>query len=143
MKGLTTFLIMAAVRAWTAMKLWHVQTAMGDSRKLPELTREELMEICAQRPGSLFMGWGFEWTQEQAQITYTLGRYSPEKLVPRDEGDMGHKWIHGIGVIAEKPLFGPFDHLGTHTLIVGTTGAGKTRTFDQKLAEKRARGDSA
>ncbi|MCU1136939.1 MULTISPECIES: conjugative transfer system coupling protein TraD [Stenotrophomonas] len=136
------FLVMAAVRAWPAMKLWQVQAAMGDSRELPMLTREELMEICAQRPDSLFMGWGFEWTQEQAQITYTLGRYSPEKLVPRREGDMGHKWIHGIGAMTEKPLFVPFDHLGTHTLIVGTTGAGKTRTFDSLIAQTIARGMS-
>ncbi len=125
---------MAAYRALPAMRLHRVQRAMNGAG-LTFMTRAELKAICAEKPGHLFLGYGFNWSQEQTQIAYTITRYDPDKLMPRSEGAMGHRWIHGLGVMHEAKLFMPVEHAGTHTLIVGTTGSGKTRTFDALIAQ--------
>lgn len=134
-------LVMAAWRSIPALRLRQVQKSMGGS-ELTFMTRQELKDICATKPDHLFLGYGFPWTQEQTQISYTLSRYDPDKVMPRSEGTMGHRWIHGIGAMKEEPLFMPVSHAGTHTLIVGTTGAGKTRFFDALIAQVIGMGHS-
>ena len=42
---------------------------------------------------------------------------------------MGATWIHGLGG-RDQDLRVPLEHIEGHLLIVGTTGAGKTRAFD-------------
>lgn len=54
--------------------------------------------------------------------------------------DMGQKWIHGVEA-NETDLFQPIDHVAGHTLIVGTTGAGKTRCFDLLISQAIAKGE--
>ena len=55
--------------------------------------------------------------------------------------DMGQKWLHGVES-AESDLWQPIDHVAGHTLIVGTTGAGKTRCFDLLITQAIAKGES-
>lgn len=131
--------VMAGVRAMPALRLLAIQKKMQGSG-LTFMTRQELKEICERKPGHLFLGYGFTWSQQQTQIAYTLTRHDPEKLMPRGDTQMGHAWIHGIGANEEEALFMPVEHAGTHTLIVGTTGAGKTRTFDSLIAQVIAMG---
>ena len=130
---------MAAWRAVPAMRLRRVQRAMGGKEK-SFMTRAELKKICDKKPGHLFLGYGFDWSQQQTQISYTLARHDPERLMPRGSGSMGHAWIHGLGALNEEPIYMPIGHASTHTLIVGTTGAGKTRTFDSLIAQVIAMG---
>lgn len=125
---------MAGVRTMPALRLHAIQQKMKGSG-LTFMTRSELKKICERKPGHLFLGYGFPWSQQQTQVAYTLTRHDPERLMPRSDGSMGHAWIHGIGANEEEPLFMPVEHAGTHTLIVGTTGAGKTRTFDSLIAQ--------
>lgn len=134
-------LFMAVYRGWPAIRLARIQRAMGGTG-LTFMTRAELKALCTKKPDHLFLGYGFNWSQEQAQISYTLARHDPDRLLPRREGGMGHAWIHGLGVLNEKPLYMPIEHAGTHTLIVGTTGSGKTRTFDSLIAQVIALGYS-
>lgn len=126
--------LLALYRWWPARRLARVQKAMGGAG-LAFITRKELTELSAKKPGHLFLGYGFAWSQAQTQIAYTLTRHDPEKLMPRSVGQMGQGWLHGLGVLDEEPLYMPVEHAGTHTLIVGTTGAGKTRTFDALIAQ--------
>jgi len=42
---------------------------------------------------------------------------------------MGATWLHGLGG-RDGDLRIPLSHTDGHMLIVGVTGAGKTRTFD-------------
>lgn len=125
---------MALYRLNPALRLHAVQQKMAGAG-LSFMTRKQLKDICAKRPGNLFLGYGFNWSQKQTQVAYTLARHNSDLLLPRKEGGMGHAWIHGIGAADEEPLFMPIEHAGTHTLIVGTTGAGKTRTFDSLIAQ--------
>ncbi|MFN3487357.1 MAG: hypothetical protein ACK44W_17960, partial [Planctomycetota bacterium] len=60
-------------------------------------------------PEGLFAGRGFEWTAEAAQEALERGR-----AMPRPERDL---------VLSESLL-------GQHVLILGTTGAGKTRLLE-------------
>jgi conjugal transfer pilus assembly protein TraD len=132
---------MAATRSLPWMRLRKVRRAM-DGSGLSFMTRADLKRLCDKKPDHLFLGYGFTWAQEEAQKAFTLGRYDPERLMPRLEGQMGQTWIHGLGVLKEEALFMPMPHAGTHTLIVGTTGAGKTRSFDSLIAQVIAKGYS-
>lgn len=48
--------------------------------------------------------------------------------------DIGKKWIHGLSIY-DKSIYQPIKHVEGHTLIVGTTGAGKTRMFDVLITQ--------
>ena len=82
-----------------------------------------------QWSGDLWMGWGFDWTAKHTQLALDLMREGPERFAPRDTQRMGATWIHGLGG-RDQDLRVPLEHIEGHLLIVGTTGAGKTRAFD-------------
>lgn len=132
---------MAVWRALPAMRLAKVQASMGGT-DITFMTREDLRKVTKNHPNELFLGYGFSWTQAQAQVAYTMMRHDPERLAPRAAGAMGQAWIHGIGVLEESALFMPIEHAGTHTLLVGTTGSGKTRDLDILIAQTIAMGHS-
>ncbi|WP_419585664.1 helicase HerA-like domain-containing protein, partial [Thiolapillus sp.] len=54
---------------------------------------------------------------------------------------MGSGWIHGVG-FKEEPVHIPIGNFGVHTLIAGTTGAGKTRMLDLLVTQAIALGDA-
>ena len=47
---------------------------------------------------------------------------------------MGSTWVHGLE-LRESEVFQPIAHTAGHTLIVGTTGAGKSRSFDLLITQ--------
>ena len=53
---------------------------------------------------------------------------------------MGQPWIHGIEE-KETDLWQKMKHVEGHTLIVGTTGSGKTRMFDLLISQAILRGE--
>lgn len=134
-------LAFGAYRYSQAIPLMQFQKSIKGTG-VSQLTRKELKRLNDDNPGMLFLGFGFDWLQEHAQMGYTLTRHDPERLVPRETGSMGQRWIHGLGALKEVPLFMPMEHTGTHSLIVGTTGAGKTRTFDLLISQVIAMGHS-
>ncbi|WP_440986297.1 conjugative transfer system coupling protein TraD (plasmid) [Xanthomonas sontii] len=140
-------LIVAGVRGSKAYQLWSVQKNLT-GQKVTTMTREELKDICADHPDSLFLGYGFEWGQEMAQMTHMIGRADPSRLTQggqdQDDGQsqMGQPWIHGIGMNRERPIRVPLDHTAGHTLLVGTTRAGKSRTLDSIIAQCVNRGEA-
>ncbi len=87
----------------------------------------------AQRPDHLWLGWGFEWGREEAQLIYELERYKPEKLVPawmrmiwKKSPKKGTAMIHGANP-SEHDIYVPYDDLAGHCFVPATTGAIKTR----------------
>lgn len=137
----STFLTYASIAGAMAMyrhrkgkKLAYKQSLL-DGVPLSFMTRKELAAITANNKDKFFVGYGFPWSREEAQIAHTLKRYDPERMLPREEGQMGQRWIHGLGVENEIPLYIKFEHLGGHTLIVGTTGSGKTRMLDTLITQ--------
>lgn len=85
------------------------------------------------RKNEIWLGSGFDWSQEQTQHLEDLKRMGIEQLIGKDAERGGAYWMHGLGEVA--PLSMPLKHLGGHTLIVGTTGAGKTRMLSLLITQ--------
>ncbi|WP_407973086.1 conjugative transfer system coupling protein TraD (plasmid) [Burkholderia pyrrocinia] len=106
---------------------------------------------------AMYLGTGFEWTQKHCQMAHDILRmptteipglpkwlpktkpgrafeemieklFAPKDSI-RDRTPQGASWIHGL---EPSKGFVPFHYkaMGGHTAIGGTTGAGKTRTFE-------------
>lgn len=93
---------------------------------LPVLSAE------AQRPLSkedvFFLGFGFNWLPKH---TRRLQEILEVGLTPARFGSKGSPDIHGVeDNDAFKPLYFDRRLLQGHTLLIGTTGSGKTRFFD-------------
>lgn len=99
--------------------------------------------------GGFFLGRGFRWTQQHAEISRQimyrspgeiqgpptwlpapiLKAIQPKNFVPLKADSVGVSWIHGISP-DEEELTLPIEALPGHTLVVGTTRAGKTRLYE-------------
>ncbi|MCK4118413.1 conjugative transfer system coupling protein TraD [Ralstonia nicotianae] len=101
---------------------------------------------------AMYLGTGFEWTQKHCQIAHDILRMPstdipglPKWLPPkvarrvetlfapansiRDAAPQGKSWIHGMEP-SKVPVPLHYKALGGHTAIAGTTGAGKTKTYE-------------
>lgn len=127
-------LAMACIRLAPVLELRRRAKAIEGMGKT-FISRAELIGKAKEEPDTLILGYGFPWTQREAQLAHTLQLHGTEVIAPRDPQHVGHRWIHGLGVENETLVRMPFAHAGVHTLIVGTTGAGKTRMFDLLIAQ--------
>jgi len=125
---MATCLIMAALRGYPAII---------NARRLKSLSKVALSFISppehkkkiAKYAEALWLGWGFNWEGIHTQKAFDLQKVNPRDFVGIDEKQMGAPWLHAIAG-TEKDLTVPLDHLEGHSLIVGTTGSGKTRLLD-------------
>ena len=131
--------VMAVVRLRPVIELWARAKAMDGTGKT-FITRQALVELAKQEPDTLVLGFGFPWTQDYAQMAYTLKMHGMQNIVKRDANHVGDRWIHGLGINEEKAIRMPFAHAGVHTFIIGTTGSGKTRLYDLLIAQYIAAG---
>lgn len=108
-------------------------------------TLPELLKKVAKRPDDFYYGEAFEWTHKHGQHAFELSSMDLTKVLGkkgrRDATKKGTRWIHGIGMADEEPCFRPASQRDIHTLVAGTTGAGKTRWFDLAIAQCIARGE--
>lgn len=128
-------------RLATAMILWQRQKNL-QGVPLTFMTPRRLLELNPPTSKSLFLGYGFPWTQEERQFVHSIIQSNPDHLTVRDPNRMGQAWLHGIGVENEQPIRIPLDHTAGHVLLVGTTRAGKTRFLDTIITQAVARGES-
>lgn len=108
---------LTALAAAAGVGLLVLRSLRSSSRGPEELVLEEI----PAREGAVYLGRGFEWTLEAAQEMIDTGR--PPR---RREGD----------------LFLPDVVLEGHVLILGTTGAGKTRMLEVLALQAVGRGDA-
>lgn len=87
--------------------------------------------------GSVWLGKAFAWTPAAIQVAWDILKSENTNLLQLSRGH----WIHGLGE-KEQNLYIPLDLLEGHTLIVGSTGTGKTRLFDLMIAQAIARGEA-
>lgn len=136
--GVCVFMILLrtpqALRIWHRKRrlLWIGTTFMVVSRVLGQLRNH---------PDDLWLGWGFEWGQKHAQLAHEILKRDASQLIPYRHGLMGATWIHGLET-REQSLYQPLQHTAGHTLIVGTTGAGKSRSFDLMITQAVLRGEA-
>lgn len=117
-------LLMAIARMVPAVRLYRLHTRLK-GYPFSTTTLEMLRTWIERNPEHLWLGRGFNWSREQTQMVTEMERNDPERVAPRDADVMGQTWIHGIGE-REQDIGFPIPHTEGHTLIVGTTGAGKT-----------------
>jgi len=128
-------------RAYQAIQLWDLQKHL-DGVPLTFMSREQLNQFTLGHDKDLFLGFGFEWTQQHVQLVHDIRRMDPARLRAPKREEMGQRWMHGLGVADEAPLFLPLDHTAGHLLVVGTTRAGKSRILDIIISQAIKRNEA-
>lgn len=142
--------VFAVVRWSQAVNLWNRKLALKPE-PLTFIKPAEIKKIAKTRAEETWLGKGFPWTMEHTQLAFQLRKSTTEALeapiwyqklrgVKDNSKEIGQAWIHGINN-GEEDQFVPIKHLESHTLILGTTGSGKTRAFETLILQSVLRGD--
>jgi conjugal transfer pilus assembly protein TraD len=149
-------LTVRSLQVWKALKF---RMAIS-TKWLTTIRIEKLLAIqqrMRDEANSMYLGIGYEWTQKHCQIAHDILRmpttdipglprwlsntrqgrkieaaieniFAPQDSI-RDRMPQGASWIHGM---EPKKALVPFHYkaMAGHTLVGGTTGAGKTRTYE-------------
>ena len=104
------------------------------------LNRQALSSIVSTHDSELYLGRGFLF---EPRHTQKLMRSLADGIVTTADGRHGASEIHNVKLLLNyQPLFQSCHDLSTHTLIFGTTGAGKTRMLDLLVSQAVMRGDT-
>lgn len=129
-----------------ALKLHNLQRYLG-GRGLTFMNIKDLEKLVIEAgPNQMWIGYGFYWENRHAQRVFEIlkrdwNSFGKKKLKKGEEPQMGQPWIHGIEP-NEQTIMQPLTHAEGHTLIVGTTGSGKTRLFDLLISQAIMRGEA-
>lgn len=134
---------MGAIRGFpairNAIRLKALQRVLLDFLDRKKLIKETTKKY--SKDNNLWLGWGFEWDTTHAQLAFDLIKRDPSKFLNDDNRkNPGAAWLHGLEE-KESPVHVPLKMLDGQTLIVGTTGAGKTRLLDLMVTQAIARGE--
>lgn len=96
-------------------------------------TLADLQQALRERSEAIWLGNGYVWAQASAQ---RAARWLEHWQGQSDLGQQrkGLPWLQGLGD-NEVPVYLPISFARGHTLVVGTTGAGKTRLLDNLIAQ--------
>ncbi|MBN3785649.1 conjugative transfer system coupling protein TraD [Burkholderia sp. Ac-20353] len=149
-------LALRSSQVWRALKFrMAISTKWLTTLEVPKLLA--IQKRMREEASSMYLGIGYEWTQKHCQIAHDILRmpttdipslpawlpktepgrklealieqlFAPKDSI-RDRMPQGSSWIHGM---EPKKGLVPFHYkaMGGHTLVGGTTGAGKTRTYE-------------
>lgn len=92
------------------------------------------------KPERMWFGWGFDWTPIHTQRAVDT-MLSGVKMNHGQEHP-GSPWIHGLNRGKENEVLIPLKSLEGHTIMFGTTGAGKTRAYEVMVTQAIHRGDT-
>lgn len=92
------------------------------------------------KPERMWFGWGFDWTPIHTQRAVDT-MLSGVKM-SHDQEHPGSPWIHGLNRGKENEVLIPLKSLEGHTIMFGTTGAGKTRAYEVMVTQAIHRGDT-
>ena len=123
-----TCLLMAFVRGYPAA-VNAIRLKSLSKVVLSFISPPEHKKKISKFPNALWLGWGFDWESKHTQRAFDLQKVNPRSFVGIDEDQMGAPWLHSVAR-GENDLTVPLEHLEGHSLIVGTTGSGKTRLLD-------------
>lgn len=138
-------ILMAGARAPMAMNLYRSQKNLK-GRTLTFTKLSEVSNKVIDKGNELWLGRGFNWESRHAQRAFEMLKRDWVKeqaaITGEDDDNMGARWIHGVE-LKEEDIYQPIKHSEGHTLITGTTGAGKTRLFDLLITQRILAGDEA
>lgn len=140
--------IMAMRHIPKAVKLSRLQKHLG-GRDLAFMKLPELQKLTAKHSSEMWLGYGFTWEQRHCQRAFEIlkrdwsitEQFDRRRISKKTEAPLGQTWIHGVEP-QEGKLYQPLKHAEGHTLIVGTTGSGKTRMFDVLISQAVLRGEA-
>lgn len=137
--------VMAMNRLPKAIKLYTLKKHLS-GRGLEFLTIKDLQRLIQKHPEEMWLGYGFNWENRHAQRAFEIMKRDWSTIVNTEQNKgkqmpLGQPWIHGLEPKEEK-IYQPLKHSEGHTLIVGTTGSGKTRMFDHLISQAVLRGEA-
>ena len=92
----------------------------------------------------LYLGKGFLWTRQHAQRLHDLNGFARDFIsleTSAAERLDGWPWLHGLEINESDISMKTADRSG-HTLVLGTTGVGKTRLMELLVSQDIRRGDT-
>lgn len=105
------------------------------------LSRSELNYVVKRQSRALYLGQGFEFTPQHTQKLMRL--LSRDQDHTRADHCHGLADIHNVKALGNyQSIFQDLEDLSSHTLIFGTTGAGKTRMLDLLASQAVMRNDT-
>lgn len=132
--GAATCIAMTIRRIPMAGALMRRRARIAENAAVKKWPSERLTRWVTEHPDEIYLGEGFPWTNTVARRAYDLMRQD------RPEDRLATHWIQGVGTPEEVRL--PVKMITGHTLVVGTTGAGKTRMLDLVMAQAVIRGEA-
>lgn len=122
---------------------WMALLAIRDRMDHREVTRLTISEASKEFDPSgqrILIGYGFNWSVEEAQLAREVALSDPSKLTKAESAEApGQSWMHGICPSEEKIYLPVADE---HTLIIAMTRWGKTVLFRLLITQAIARGEA-
>jgi len=133
----------ALVGFWQLSKAWARYADMARTRFTGKtfIDIEGLKKITEgpRKHKEAWLGSGFQWTDMVSQRMHSLVENGIARTLGKDAMSKdGSYWLHGLH--KEEDVCAPLELLEGHTLIVGSTGVGKTRLFDLLIGQAILRG---
>jgi conjugal transfer pilus assembly protein TraD len=144
-------LAMAAIRWRQTMRRWDLKVSLA-GKPFAYMKMVMLKRLMAYSTDSLWVGFGFEWSQIHTHRAIEMRMHDDATIMPpawflklkgvdpKMTPPVGKPWIHGIGG-TEKQIYVPLSTIEGHTAIFGTTGSGKTRMFETLITQAVLRGE--
>ncbi|MEW6657349.1 MAG: conjugative transfer system coupling protein TraD [Thermodesulfobacteriota bacterium] len=89
------------------------------------------------KSGQVWLGQSFAWTPAAIQLAWDILKSGDTRLLQLSRGH----WIHGLGA-RDRNMYIPLDLMQGHTMIVGSTGTGKTRLMDLMIDQAISRDET-
>lgn len=103
------------------------------TRQTRMMDLEEVQRMVKASKGATWVGYGFRWEAVHTQRAVDLSRLPRQSTFEKDEGE-GATWMQGLEGKEQRLALSPKSR-GTHVLVFGTTGAGKTKLFSAMVAQ--------
>lgn len=101
------------------------------TQRVMDILRRDWQQIVRQALGPFYV-WRFVKKHRKLALTHPLQTRHIYFERQKSLQDKGQPWIHGVGG-GEDDLFQPISHTEGHTLVIGTTGAGKAQPVTAKI----------
>lgn len=139
-------LVMMLTHIPGAWMTWRIKKNL-EGYPLEFYSPKELRRTMETNKDKIWLGTGFLWTQRHTQMTHEILKRDFQAVLPKkiteDDDFLGAPWIHGLEMKRnEIDLLQSLAHSTLMTLIVGTTGSGKTRTFETLITQAVLRGET-